>query len=267
MARYETYTISIASLPVELRLPAGKTAAAARKRYGNFITGSRTPWRIEAEFTGAAAGGEPGNMSVTMRGGILEIKRGDIDAEIDTRARRGRAAISDSIYSLDTLLRAVYSQLAVGRGGLLAHSAGMLRAGRGYAFIGPSGSGKTTSASAASGGSLLSDEITALRIVNNRARVCGTPFMGEMGVGGERKSAAARGLYFLDRGLPAGKTPLPPAKAIKLLLASAINFCAEPAHVAMLLDNACAICSAAPCWSFSFDKNIPFWKQADNDKT
>src|SRR3989442_10074637 len=82
--------------------------------------------------------------------------------------------------------------------GLVLHAASLIRRGRAHLFCGPSGSGKTTVARLSPDATLLSDELSIVRIFDKRARCYGTPFSGELARAGE------------DRAAPLGGVLLPP---------------------------------------------------------
>ena len=100
----------------------------------------------------------------------------------------------------DTFLRIVYSFALIEAHGLVIHAASLVRNGRAFLFCGRSGSGKTTIARLSQHATLLSDELSIVRITDHRVRCYGTPFWGDLARAGEDRAAPLVGIYFLTTG-------------------------------------------------------------------
>ena len=156
-------------------------------RYAGFLSRAPADWRIE---TGLRPEGLVDQEDVTVRPagapGRLTIERSDFIATLDVPARTGTLALGavDRI-ALDTFLRVVYSLALLPAGALLVHAASLGRGERAWMFAGPSGSGKTTLTRLSPDATLLSDEISIVRLGAGGTACCyGSPFWGELGEGG-----------------------------------------------------------------------------------
>jgi len=111
-------------------------------------------------------------------------------ATFSTRGGRGRAVFARTDYdprdrSMENILRVATAWLAVARGGVLMHSASIVKDGRACLFFGQSGSGKSTISALDRRGRVVSDDLTL--ILPGPAgcpQVVGTPFRGTW-TGGE----------------------------------------------------------------------------------
>ena len=80
---------------------------------------------------------------------------------------------------VENILRVATAWVAVARGGLLIHSASIVKDDRAYLFFGQSGSGKSTLAASSRRGRVVSDDLTLLLPdENGRPEVVGAPFRG-----------------------------------------------------------------------------------------
>ncbi len=124
----------------------------------------------------------------------------------------------------ENFLRVVVAHRALDAGGVLLHSAAVVRDGRAFVFFGPSGAGKSTLSglSAARGYEVLSDELNALFEDQEGYVVERLPFAGDFGrSSGERRRFPLAGIFRLTQGIPAARTALSGARALGALLAAA----------------------------------------------
>jgi hypothetical protein len=80
--------------------------------------------------------------------------------------------------SLENFLRVAFAHLALAKGGILIHGAGVVRDGRAFVFFGPSGSGKTTATTLSSGSRVLSDDLLLITREGSKFRAASVPFRG-----------------------------------------------------------------------------------------
>ena len=119
-------------------------------------------------------------------------------ALVDSTATTPRLA-NPLQYPLDQLLTML---ILADRDGCILHAAGLVRRGRGVAFVGRSGAGKTTLMRLLDDRTdlaRLSDDRVVIRIVNGVPRVFGTPWAGE-GLVAANIGADLGALVFLHRG-------------------------------------------------------------------
>jgi len=105
-------------------------------------------------------------------------------ATFSTRGGRGRAIFARTGYdprerAVENILRVATAWLAAARGGLLMHSASIVKDGAAWLFFGQSGSGKSTLSALSTKGQVLSDDLTLmLPGPDGQPRAVGTPFRG-----------------------------------------------------------------------------------------
>lgn len=104
-----------------------------------------------------------------------------------------------NIYLFDSMLRIFYSVFLLKFNGFLLHSSGIISNGKSFIFCGKSGAGKTTIAKKASNFDLLSDEIVAIRKIDNFWHAFGTPFRGEINKSGRNLSSRIKSVFFLNK--------------------------------------------------------------------
>ena len=162
--------------------------------------------------------------------------------------------------SIDSFVRILYSLALIDATGVVVHGASLVRDGRAYLFSGPSGAGKTTVARLSPDATLLSDELSIVRIVDGKAVCFGTPFRGELNLAGQDRAAPLAGVYFLRQGLRHAVEALKPERALARLLANVLFFAREPDVTAKVFDIAADIVDTVPCFELSFRPDAGFWE-------
>ncbi|MDA8132412.1 MAG: hypothetical protein M0011_12995 [Elusimicrobia bacterium] len=220
----------------------GGIVPALRRRYGAF---SRPVGACrEFEVSSIPRRDLPFRPAVVRTGDRLTLRRGDFDASLELSSGRGTLRAAPNAQCLDAFLRSLLSSLLLRSGGLMLHSAGLLRNGRAYVFLGKSGAGKSTLSrlAAASGGAeVISDEMNMLRPGKGGWLVHGSPFWGEMRAAGRPGAWPLGGLYALGKAREHALRPCGAGEALKLLLRCLVNFERGEEAAALALSNACGL--------------------------
>jgi hypothetical protein len=169
----------------------------------------------------------------------ISISRWDLRVQLRLRKVAGRDVWTGSgtcgmnPYSLDCVLRVLWSVLLPREDALLVHSCGLRHAEIGVVFPGLSGLGKTTLArKAPDADDVLSDEMIALRRTEDGWRVMGTPFWGDFARGGiSMRSWPLRALAFLAQRDSVVMSPVTSSEAALRLLACMLCFQTDRATV------------------------------------
>lgn len=200
-------------------------------------------------------------VGVHREDGAWRLTCGDFEARFDPRAGRGQVRLHPSPYSLDTVLRILHTVLLAEEGGMLMHASSAVLDGRAWLFTGVSGSGKTTiSRLAPRDARVLTDEMSFLRRdLAGGYRAHGTPFAGELSTPGENTSAPLAGIFLLAKGEQNRIDPLPPAQAVRTLLANVLYFARDDALTARVFDNAIALAAAVPVRRLTFYPDHRVW--------
>ena len=212
-------------------------------RYAGFLSSDLADWRIE---TSVRPEGLVDLEDVVVRptgdAGRFAIERHDFVAVLDVAARTGTLALLEA-------------------GALLVHAASLGRGGRSWMFPGRSGSGKTTLTRLSPDATLLSDEISIVRLgAVDGARCYGSPFWGELGEAGRNTAVPLTAVHFLRHADRHATTPLTPRRALEALLPNVLFFAAEPALVARVLEVAAALVERVPCFALGFRPEASVWE-------
>ncbi len=231
-----------------------------RRRYGRFAGGGGADY----SFSVSAAPGRqaPFRPSVLWAGRRLRLSRGDFGASLDTAAGSGTLLASPREQSLDAFLRSLLSALLLRSGGLMLHSAGLVKNGRAYVFLGRSGAGKSTLsrlAGASGSAEVVSDEINMLRRENGRWRAYGSPFWGEMRSEGRRGSWPLGGVFLLRKARANRVSACGGPEALPPLLRCLLNFERSAAAGGRAMDAASGLLSGSPFRVLEFsDRDASF---------
>jgi hypothetical protein len=172
-------------------------------------------------------------LTVSATDKSLRFERWDLGARLTAKpaARRrvqwvGKGHCGMNPYSLDCVLRVIFSVLLPREGGLLVHSCGLRHEEIGVVFPGASGLGKTTLArKAPDADDVLSDEMIAIRRTDDGWRVHGTPFWGDFARGGiSLRSWPLRTLGFLAQRERVVMSPVTSSEAALRLLGCVLSF-------------------------------------------
>jgi hypothetical protein len=259
-------TVEVGGVRAAIQTRHPEVADVVARRYAGFLSPEPAHWRIEA---GLRPEGLVALEDVVVRAagapGRLTLERHDFVATLDVPARSGTLALGavDDV-ALDTFLRVVYSVALLEAGALLVHAASLGRDARSWMFPGPSGSGKTTLTRLSPDATLLSDEISIVRLGADGGACCyGSPFWGERGEAGRNAAVPLRAIHFLRHAERHATTPLTPRRALAALLANVLFFAAEPALVARVLAVAAGVVERVPCFALGFRPEASVWEAID----
>ena len=253
-------TLEIGGMPILLRMQDTSFREILAHRYVGFV-GSPFPPKFEFDVELTEPSGDPDeDVQVQMRDGVWRLRRGDFRARWDPRLGRGHIRQSANPYSIDAVLRIVHTLILASEGGFLLHSAGAIRNGRAFLFSGVSGAGKTTiSRLAPPDVTLLTDEISYVRLGPDGYRACGTPFAGELARVGENCSAPLGSLFFLKQGPENKIEGVPKTDAIRRLMRNILFFAEDPSLVQSVFQSACEFVERVPVQQLTFVPDSRAW--------
>jgi hypothetical protein len=251
-------SLSIAGLALHVEARDHALTSLVRDRYAGFVAPrAMAGWRISFVVAERSDGGPE---DVVVDGGAhrFRIARHDFRGDVDTSARVATIAVAPRETAVDSALRVVMSLALAIDGGLMVHAASLARGDRGYVFAGPSGSGKTTLARL-SDATLLSDELSIVRIDAGRVRCHGTPFWGELARGGDNRAVPLAAFYRLRKASAHRRRPLARGAALAALLENVMWFSRDAAAVRRVVEVAGAIIERVPCYELEFRRDDGFW--------
>ncbi|HLK88680.1 MAG TPA: hypothetical protein VKZ18_02235 [Polyangia bacterium] len=205
-------------------------------------------------------------LKVDVRGKAIAAQRWDFDVRLTGRsgrgaglAYRGEGRCEASPFALDCVLRVLFATLLPRVGGMLIHGCGLRHAAVGVIFPGVSGAGKTTLArKAPDADDVLSDEIVAVRRLDDGWRVFGTPFWGDFARGGiSMRSWPLRTVAFLHQAREVAMTPITSSDATLRLLGCFLAFATDRASIELSLAVAVRLCAEVRSVQASLTRTAP----------
>lgn len=157
------------------------------------------------------------------RGDAWLVERADFSGRWFPESRKAQVRYAGDLPFLSSFLRVLSCAILSRKGGAMIH-ASCVRTDRGAVlFPGPSGTGKSTIAGLAPEGTVLSDEVTAVQLVDGRLIAYPTPFWGDLRRTRAAEAAPLRAAVFIDRSAPPEAPPTPsPSTCVPALPASAL---------------------------------------------
>jgi hypothetical protein len=262
--------IAIGGVPVRVNTSDPSFLEMLKRRYAGFVMGEgngEAADQVHAEFefdidlATPVANDREAPVRVTLHSGRWRLERGDFLAEWEPASRRGWIRQSPNPYSIDAVLRIVHTLLLARQGGFLLHSASAIRNGKAFLFAGVSGAGKTTiSRLAPPDTTLLTDEISYVRMQDNVYVAYGTPFTGELAKIGENTLAPVAALYLLAQGPENRIDPVSAADAGRELLTNILFFAEDAEFVRLAFQSACDFVDRVPVYRLTFVPDARVWE-------
>jgi len=255
-------TIEIGGAPIAVRSESPEFRRMLEGRYGGFLSPDSQPvFEFDVELMPPGRITSQEDISVRLEQGRWLIERGDLRAEWDQNAKRGRIVQSANPYSIDVALRIFHSLMLARKGGLLVHAASAVRNGKAFLFAGVSGAGKTTiSRLAPPDALLLTDEISYVRREGQHFVAHGTPFAGELARVGENVQAPLAALYLLHQGPENSIEPLGHSEAVRRLMENVLFFANDPELVSKVFETVCELVRQVPVYRLTFVPDERVWE-------
>ena len=206
--------------------------------------------------------------------GLVRVSTFDVAASFTTRGGSGRLLLSTDEFeprerAVENVVRVATAWMAVMSGGLLMHSASIVRDGQAYLFFGQSGSGKSTLSAMSREGQVVSDDLTLmLPGKTGHPDVVGAPFRGTYtGADPVTGRYPVKAAFRLEKAADDEETSVRPAR-LAIARAEAIAnlpFLVDQVHVRPgLLAVAEEVFNAFPVSILRFRKDdAAFWQAVD----
>jgi hypothetical protein len=257
--------VEIGAIPIFLQSSDPAFCELLEQRYANFINpncDSRYRFDVQLDPIGRPSDDDA---QVVRHGSLWHFRRGDFQAEWDSRAGSGWIRQCPNPYSIDTVLRITHSLILAEQGGFLVHAASAIRGDSAFLFAGISGAGKTTiSRLTPPDVTVLTDEISYVRKIGwgsaSGYRAYGTPFAGELARSGANTSAPLRALYLLEQGPHNRIEPVPQSDAARSLMRHILFFAHENELVARVFDSVVEFVSRVEVSRLVFTPDARAWE-------
>jgi hypothetical protein len=270
MATILEVRISVADVCVALRVDDVEVAERIRARYAEFLAPD-TPAdfvinvavREGIEFVPMRPG--PWVINTTFQNEVLTFESYVERGSVNLATGQGHLVMAPTGL-IENFLRVLYAWCMTRAGGLLLHSAGVVKDGRAFLFFGASGSGKTTITRLSSEYTILSDDILIVKPVNGSFQAFGVPFRGGEMQDAPRTNTRAplAGLYRLRKAPEHRLAPLSPARAAAELTSCAPFVVISPDTGRQVLNLCTRLASQVPVFELYFRKDREFWKVIDD---
>jgi hypothetical protein len=256
-------TITIGGMAVRVRTSDLEFVRMLEDRYAGFVGAADEDPEIEfdIELTPPPDMDRDAEVSVRCEGRRWILRRGDFRAEWEPEARRGWIRQTANPYSIDAVLRIVHTLVLARQGGFLLHSASAIRNGKAFLFAGVSEAGKTTISRLAPGDvTLLTDEISYVRRMEDRYVAYGTPFTGELAKLGENVSAPVETLYLLAKGKENRIDRVEPGEAARGVLGNLLFFAHDEELVQAVFHSVFEFVNRVPVKRLTFVPDQRVWE-------
>jgi len=265
-------TLSIGGISTVISSESEEFMAQTKERYAKFFADGLDPaLKIELEVLAPEnvqrspiSFGESPEVSLDRSKGGSTIAWHGLSGKFDSRTGEGKLRCPLSPASLNSFLRFVYSLVLVKEPGFLVHASSLIRNGKGYVFPGESGAGKTTIAQLSPDSTLLTDDISLVKIVNGEFTAFGTPFWGALAIGGENISAPITGVYFPIKDRKNCLKRLKPKQALERLLPHVVFFAKDNEFSKQLFMLCCDFVTKVPGYELYFLPQSSFWRCVDS---
>jgi hypothetical protein len=258
----EAVPIEIGGMTIALRTRDSSFRQQIASRYADFVGNMRSA-QVEFDVDLYEPSEPPpadDGLKVRFEEGDWHLQRGDFRARWNPNRRRGYIRQANSPYACDSLLRIVHTLVLAKQGGFLVHAASAIRGGKAFIFSGISGAGKTTiSRLAPPDATMLTDEISYIRRVDDQYMAFGTPFAGELGKVGENCSAPIGAFFLLEKGPQNSIEPVNLADGVQRLLRNILFFADDPVLVELVFQSACEFVAAVPIQRLVFFPDRRVW--------
>lgn len=254
-------TIEIGDMPILIRTDSPEFVHVLVHRYGGFVNAAAKPlFEFNVEIVPPGKITDEEDVSLSFAEGRWVLERSDFHAEWSAASGSGTIRQAASPYAIDSAMRILHSLLLARQGGLLVHAASAVRNGRAFLFAGVSGAGKTTMVRLAPPDvTLLTDEISYLRMTANGYTAFGTPFAGELARAGANVSAPLAALYLLAKGGENRIEAVNETDAVRGVLESVLFFAKDPELVGKVFESACELVRQVPVERLTFVPDARVW--------
>jgi hypothetical protein len=262
-------TVVIGGIPIDLETGNAAFMPVLESRYRGFLNGQAGPRRVDTKLEGVrleletveGLQGDPdAELVVRREGKIWHLQLCDLRAEWDRATGRGKVWQTVNPYSMDTVLRILHSLLLAEQRGFLLHAASVVVGKRAFVCSGESGAGKTTiSRLAPATATVLTDEISYLKMEEGEFRAWGTPFNREMERPGPNLSSPLAGVFLLGKGPENRVEEMRPDEAVCSILRNVLFFADDPDLAGRVLETVCQLVEKVPVRRLIFRPDARVW--------
>ena len=260
-SNFQSLDISIARMGVHLECDQPDILTGLKQRYRCFCTRSDQPLRIQVEIH-RGLGFQLDNPSIHFSGDVVEFSDPAFHSQNDFTRLQAHLKLncSDPIPVIDEYIRRLFSLLAFRSGGMMLHSAGIVRKEKAYLFLGPSGSGKTTVSRLSQGATVLNDDLVILMPKKNVWHVYATPFSNPTQVPPNLGNAPLAGMYRLIQDKQVFLEEMKSSRALAEIFSRVLFAHDDHQQSELLLSRCQTLLELFPVQGLHFLPDDSFWK-------
>lgn len=257
--------VEIGGLGVEVRSRNEYLAEQLRTRYQDYQPVSAERFLAEVEIISGRQNTSLLQQDLHFRQGVLVYHAPGCQGYVDPFHKQGLLQMDTDhpLQEVEYYLRVVIALLAFENGGVLFHSAGVVRNGRAYIFFGYSGSGKSTLARLSHRDEVLNDDLLVIMPEMDSWRVYATPFWNQSQRHIAVPHAPLAGLFRLVQDRKVYLEGMESAQGVAEMVSSCPVVSADPSRSQLLMERCQKILDAAPAYRLHFLPDDSFWRVID----
>lgn len=258
--------LSIGGLTIEMRDADASTRDLVSAHWPEFVVDAAPHADVSIEITSDPSmkalwsSSTSGDLAVRRdEEGRWHFDRADFRGQWSPEQRKASVRYAGELPFLSSFLRVLCCSILSMRRGVLLHASSVATSKGVVVFPGPSGTGKSTVAGLAPEGTVLSDEVTAVRIDGDRVLVSPTPFWGDLRRSRAAQEGPLRALISLGRERPRSCDEAKPAPMLALLMHCVFAFEGGVVDKQSLLTTMRDLVDRVPLYDLHYEPTMNPW--------
>lgn len=259
-------TVLIAGLPIRLACEDSGLLELLARKYADFLDYSSAGFIVQVDWLTDGPSGDNGHPLVAFNNDRIAVFGPGYQGDIKIKDEQAGLKISTTQpeQGVDYFLRLICAFDIFRAGGILLHSAGIVRDHCAHIFLGKSGSGKTTVSRLTVDGVVLNDDLIALMPGDDGWIAYATPFTNATQVKPNAVKAPVSGVYRLVQDRMVYLEKASKAEAVAELVASVPIVASNPCYASALVERCESLAEIYPVFNLHFRKDADFWKLIEN---
>jgi hypothetical protein len=266
-ANLSELSLSIAGIGVLVKTNHAGLVSALQKRYQDYLNGDEVRTKLTILYQGKYRENSLLDTGMTFIDRRCVFTAIGYEGYINIDEQYGQLNLSSKtpVEEVDYFLRVAYALLAFEVGGMMFHTAGIVRKGKAHLFFGHSGSGKTTVSRVSDTDTILNDDLLILLPQSGRDQAkfkwmaYSTPFWNPTQVQPTRESAPVVGIYRLVQDQDVFLEPMGSGQALAEMISNIPVIPDDPARGTELLNRGTTFLKEVPAYRLHFLPDNSFW--------
>jgi hypothetical protein len=266
-ANLSELSLSIAGIGVLVKTNHAGLVSALQKRYQDYLNGDEVRTKLTILYQGKYRENSLLDTGMTFIDRRCVFTAIGYEGYINIDEQYGQLNLSSKtpVEEVDYFLRVAYALLAFEVGGMMFHTAGIVRKGKAHLFFGHSGSGKTTVSRVSDTDTILNDDLLILLPQSGRDQAkfkwmaYSTPFWNPTQVQPTRESAPVVGIYLLVQDQDVFLEPMGSGQALAEMISNIPVIPDDPARGTELLNRGTTFLKEVPAYRLHFLPDNSFW--------